>query len=69
MNLTKIKFLMIAMMLTNIIAIGQDTLTLSDAVKIGMENNFSIRIARNDVSIADNNNTLGNTGFLPKVDA
>ncbi len=69
MNLTKIKLLMIAMMLTSFIAIGQDTLTLSDAVKIGMENNFSIRIARNDVSIADNNNTLGNAGFLPKVDA
>ncbi|KAB2870104.1 MAG: TolC family protein [Bacteroidales bacterium] len=69
MNLTKIKFLIMAMMLTNIIAIAQDTLTLSDAIKIGMENNFSIRIARNDVSIADNNNTLGNAGFLPKVDA
>jgi len=69
MNLTKIKLLMIAMVLTNFIAIAQDTLTLSDAVKIGMENNFSIRIARNDVSIADNNNTLGNAGFLPKIDA
>jgi len=69
MNLTKIKLLMIAMVFTNFIAIAQDTLTLSDAVKIGMENNFSIRIARNDVSIADNNNTLGNAGFLPKVDA
>jgi len=69
MNLTKIKLLMIAMMLTNIIAIGQDTLTLSDAVKLGMENNFSIRIARNDAAIASNNNSIGNAGMLPKIDA
>ena len=68
MNFRK-TYLMIVFLLTSIYTIGQDTLSLSDAVKIGMENNFSIRIARNDVSIADNNNTLGNAGFLPKVDA
>lgn len=68
MNFRK-TYLMIVFLLTSIYTIGQDTLSLSDAVKIGMENNFSIRIARNDVSIADNNNTLGNAGFLPKIDA
>lgn len=60
---------MIAMMLTSFIAIGQDTLTLSDAVKLGLENNFSIRIARNDATIASNNNSIGNAGMLPKIDA
>ncbi|MEW5846345.1 MAG: TolC family protein [Bacteroidota bacterium] len=45
-----------------------DTLRISDAIKIGLENNFSLRIARNDQQVARNNNTLGAAGFLPKVD-
>ncbi len=48
---------------------AQDTLSLSDALRMGLESNFSIRIARNDASIAKNNNSLGNAGFLPKIDA
>jgi outer membrane protein TolC len=45
-----------------------DTLRISDAIKIGLENNFSLRIARNDQQVSRNNNTLGAAGFLPKVD-
>lgn len=45
-----------------------DTLKLSEAIRIGLENNFSLRIARNDEQVARNNSTLGNAGFLPKVD-
>lgn len=45
-----------------------DTLSISDAIQIGLENNFSLRIARNEEHIARNNNTLGAAGFLPKVD-
>lgn len=69
MILNKIAVSILAIMLTSIVAASQDTLSLTNAVKLGMENNFSIRIARNDATIADNNNTLGNAGFLPKVDA
>lgn len=47
---------------------SQDTLTLSDAIQIGLENNFTLRIARNDKLIASNNNTIGAAGMLPKVD-
>lgn len=47
---------------------AQDTLGLVDAISIGMENNYAIKIARNNVDIADNNYTLGNAGFLPTVD-
>ncbi|BDX39404.1 membrane protein [Tenuifilaceae bacterium CYCD] len=68
MNFKK-TYLTIVLLLVGIYAIGQDTLTLSDAVKLGLENNFSIRIARNDVTIADNNNSVGNAGMLPKIDA
>jgi len=46
---------------------GQEILTLQDAVRIGLENNYSIIIQKNDAQIAVNNNTLGNAGFLPAV--
>lgn len=45
-----------------------DTLRISDAIQMGLENNFSLRIARNDVQVTRNNNTFGAAGFLPKVD-
>ncbi len=48
-------------------SIGQPFLSLDDAVKIGMENNFGIRIVRNEADITTNNNTPGNAGFLPVV--
>ena len=48
---------------------AQEILTLEEAIKIALESNYSIRIARNDEQIAKNNNTIGNAGFLPSVDA
>lgn len=48
---------------------GQDTLTLEQAIKTALENNFSIQIVRNDVQIAKNNNTIANAGFLPDITA
>ncbi|MDN5350464.1 MAG: outer membrane protein [Bacteroidales bacterium] len=46
---------------------AQLLLTESDAVKIGLENNYAIRLQRSDLEIAENNNTLGNAGFLPQL--
>lgn len=48
---------------------AQEKLTPEDAVKIALENNYSIKIAKNDKDISENNSTLGNAGFLPTVDA
>jgi outer membrane protein len=47
---------------------AQDTLKLDDAVIIGLENNFDIKISKGQKEILANNNTLGNAGFLPTVD-
>jgi outer membrane protein TolC len=41
---------------------------LKDCISIGLERNFSILIAKNDETISKNNYTLGNAGFLPKID-
>lgn len=46
---------------------AQPLLTLDEAIKIGLENNFDIRIAKVNEAIAANNNTVGNAGGLPTV--
>jgi outer membrane protein len=43
-------------------------LSLADAVQKGLENNFSIRIARRNVDIASNNNSWGTAGRYPTID-
>lgn len=46
---------------------SQEKITLQQAIDLGLANNFSIRIQKNAVTIAKNNNTAGNAGFLPSV--
>jgi adhesin transport system outer membrane protein len=41
---------------------------LKDCIGIGLDRNFSIRIARNSEQVAKNNYTLGNAGYLPTLD-
>jgi outer membrane protein len=48
---------------------GQDTLSLQEAITIGLKNNYSILVAMNNTGLAKNNNTLGNAGFLPRLSA
>jgi len=44
---------------------SQELLTLDEAVAIALENNFGLKISRNEVEAANNNRSLGNAGFLP----
>ncbi|MDZ7756237.1 TolC family protein [Rhodohalobacter sp.] len=48
---------------------AQQTLNLEDAIQLGLERNFAIRIAENDARISENNNSIGNAGFLPVISA
>lgn len=52
-----------------IAAKAQDTplLTLKDAIQIALKNNYNIQLSQNNSTIAANNVTLGNAGFLPVV--
>lgn len=43
-------------------------LTYKDAIALALKNNFDIRIAQNNASIAAIENNYGNAGFLPRVD-
>ncbi len=47
---------------------SQVVMDLSDMIRIGLQNNYDLKIVRNEQQISDNNVTLGNAGFLPSVD-
>jgi len=48
---------------------AQELLTLEDAVKIALENNYDIKIAENNAKIDATNNNLANAGMLPALNA
>lgn len=48
---------------------AQEILTLEDAVKIALENNYEIKISKNDLRIDQTNVAVGNAGMLPIVTA
>lgn len=64
-NLYKIAFLLFV----SFSAQAQEILTLEDAVKISLENNYDIKIAQNNLKIDETNNNLGNAGLLPTLTA
>jgi len=49
------------------ISVAQEVLTLEDAVRITLENNYNILISKNEVEIAERNVNLANAGLLPSV--
>lgn len=44
-------------------------LTAEEAIKLALQNNFDIQLARNSADVAANNNSVGNAGMLPQVNA
>ncbi len=48
---------------------AQEVLTIEDAMRIALENNFEIKIAKNNSKISETNVTIGNAGMLPSAAA
>jgi len=48
---------------------AQELLTLENALKIALENNYEIKIAQNNLKIDETNNNLANAGLLPSLNA
>lgn len=46
---------------------AQTVMDLQECLRIGLENNYDLRISRNNQKVSDNNVTLGNAGYLPSV--
>jgi outer membrane protein TolC len=48
---------------------AQEVLTIEDAIKIALENNYDIKIAKNDLRVDETNVSSGNAGMLPRATA
>ena len=65
MTYTKYKILIVLLLTANVFY--AQVLTKQEAAKITLENNFGIKIAKNNLEIAKNNTSKYNTGELPTV--
>lgn len=59
-------FVLIFVLFAN--SFSQNKITLNEAIKIALEKNYDIQLAKDDILISENNYSIGNAGFLPKVD-
>ncbi len=60
-------FILVFICFTN--ANAQEVLTLEAAIKVALENNYEIKISKNELKIDQSNVAIGNAGMLPKVTA
>lgn len=65
----KVFFLLLLVFGVAISGNSQELLTVEDAVKIALENNYDIKIASNDLKIDQQNVSLANAGILPNLNA
>ena len=67
---TKILFRSLILFFLCIIKINaQEVLTIENALKIALQNNFEIKLASNNLEINTTNVALGNAGMLPRLTA
>ena len=64
----KLKILITFLMIYLSMLFAQNKLTLSEAIAIGLDNNYSLRISRKNVEISDENNSWGTAGRYPTID-
>lgn len=56
------------LLLLPLLSFSQQKMSLEECLRIGLEQNFDIRLQKNAQQISDNNATPGNAGMLPTVD-
>ena len=61
----KKQYWIIAFSLISSVITAQNVMSLQDCLQLGLENNYEIRMSRNEEQISDNNVTKGNAGYLP----
>ena len=61
------KIWMLLFLMVPAIVSSQEVMDLQECLRRGLEENYDLRITRNEALISDNNVTLGNAGFLPDV--
>ncbi|MFT6867114.1 MAG: outer membrane protein [Cyclobacteriaceae bacterium] len=65
--MTKNIIFTIALLSLFFIAKSQESLSISDAVSLGLQRNYDIQIEKANVEIASNNNSLGQAGRWPSI--
>ena len=63
-----ILLIIVALCVANSYAQQAATYTLKSCLEKGLDNNYSLKIVRNDEQVTHNNATLANAGFLPTLD-
>ena len=66
---TALSILLFLMLATRPVISGERPLSFEQVLEIGLKNNYSIRIARNEAQAAQNSSGLGTAAFLPQVNA
>jgi len=69
MNVIKYLNLVIIIFFSVFQGFSQEILTKKEALEITLENNFGIKIAKNNAEVAKNNANILNSGFLPTIAA
>ena len=70
MRFTQVIFYLITLLLCSVQSFaqqGERVLTKDEVIARALEENFGIKLARNDVEIAENNQSIWNSGYLPNV--
>lgn len=57
----------LSIFLSSTLVYAQEKLTLQEAIRIALQNNYDIKLIKNETQIAKNNANLGNAGMLPIV--
>lgn len=63
----KFQIILSVLLLGSVISNAQEVYDLSRCIVTGLEQNYSVKVARNQETIAGNNYTKGNAGYLPTV--
>lgn len=69
MNIKKIYCTVLILFFCVVQTKAQEVLTIEQAMTIALENNFEIKIAKNNSKINETNATIGNAGMLPTATA
>lgn len=61
------KGIILVVFLSTLQGYSQEILTKKEALRITLENNFGIKIAKNNIEVAKNNTKIYNSGYLPTI--
>lgn len=67
MNLKIYSLFILSLFFCSNFGFAQNNLTTTQAVQIAIENNYDIKVAQNNIAIAENNTDKRNNGYLPTI--